>query len=284
MTYDAQEIVDSLGSLGDDDIDLAQASIALAALDQEGISMDRYIHHLKVLSDEVGAKYVEILQDAGTESVDVQLQALCEVIHDEHGYEGDRQSYDDIQNASLIRVIERTKGIPITLCILYICVGREQGWNVEGLNIPGHFVCRIDYEGQRLIFDPFDGCRVLEAQDLRLLVKKAMGERAELSAQFFEPSGNRDILIRLQNNIKHRQIEGEDYEGALKTVQRMLKVDPDEYRLLLDSGVLYAKVEQNGAAIKALEDYLLKAPKAQVYQGETREAELLLADLRGRLN
>ncbi len=284
MIYDAPEIIDAVASLDDSDIDLGLVSIALATLDQEGISMERYVHHLKTLSDEVGARYLALLQDGKAESVDIQLKVLCDVIHDEHGYEGDLQNYDDLQNCSLIRVIERAKGIPITLSILYICAGRAQGWSVEGLNIPGHFLCRIDYQGQRIIFDPFDGGKILEASDIRFLVKKAIGERAELSAQFFEPANNRDILIRLQNNIKHRQIEDEDYEAALKTVQRMLKIDPNEYRLLLDCGVLYAKVEQNGAAIRVLEDYISRVPKAYIYKGETREAELLLAELRGRLN
>ena len=253
MNYDAQEIVDKIGALADGDIDLGLVSLALAALDQPGISMERYVHHLKTLSDEVQAHYVSLLKDSGVESVEVQLQALKDVISGQHDYIGDNQTYDDLQNASLIRVIERAKGIPITLSILYIHVGRAQGWNICGLNIPGHFVCRLEYEGRRIIFDPFSHCQVLDAPDLRLLVKKVMGERAELSAQFFEPASNRDTLIRLQNNIKHRQIDDEDYEGALVTVQRMMKIDPDEYQLLMDAGVLYAKAEQNGAAIEALE-------------------------------
>lgn len=284
MNYDAQEIIDTLGSLEDADIDLGLAAIALAALDQRGISVERYVHHLKVLADDVQAKYHDLIKDGGVEDAEVRLSALKDVISEQHDYIGDNQDYDNLENSSLIRVIERSKGIPITLAILYICAGRAQGWDVCGLNVPGHFVCRLEYEGQRIIFDPFHDCKVLEAPDLRLLVKTALGERVELSAQYFEPAGNRETLMRLQNNIKHRQIEAEDYEAALVTVQRMLKIDPDEYRLLLDAGVLYAKAEQNGAAIEALEDYILKVPKAQVYQGETREAELLLAEIRGRLN
>jgi len=284
MNYDAQEIIDTIGSLADCDIDLGAAAIALAALDQSGISMDRYVHHLKVLADDVQNRYIEILKDGGVESVEVQLQALREVISDQHGYAGDNQTYDDLQNANLIRVIERSKGIPITLAILYICAGRAQGWDISGLNLPGHFVCRIEHGGQRIIFDVFEDCKVLEALDLRLLVKRAMGDQAELAAEYFEPAPNRDILIRLQNNIKHRQIQAEDYAGALVCVQQMLKIAPDEYRLLLDAGVLYAKIEQPRAAIEALEAYMEAIPKIKVYQGEARDAQLLLEELKGKLN
>ena len=284
MNYDAQEIIDTVASLDDAEIDLGLVSIALAALDQSGISMDRYIHHLKALANDTQERYADILKDRDFETLEARLQALCDVIGDQHGYVGDNQTYDDLQNANLIRVIERSKGIPITLAILYICTGRALGWDVCGLNIPGHFVCRIEYDGKRLVFDPFDGGKILEAPDLRMLVKRAMGERAELSAQLFEAASNRDIILRLQNNIKHRQIEAEDYEAALLCVQRMLKIAPDDYRLLLDAGVLYAKVEQTGAAIDALEGYISGMPKAQIYKGDARDAQLLLEELKGRLN
>ena len=284
MTYDAREIVEGIGTLADDDIDLGLAAIALAALDQSGISVERYVHHVQALADEVEARYCSLLKDTGSENAEMQLKALVDIVADEHAYQGDRDTYDDLQNVSLIRVIERMKGMPITLCILYISVGRRQGWSVDGLNVPGHFLCRLEHGGQRIVFDPFSQGKVLEASDIRLLVKKAMGERAELKADYFEPASNRDILIRLQNNIKHRLIADEEYAQALEVVQRMRLIDPNEYRLLLDAGVLYAKVEQNGAAIEALEDYLAVVPKAQIYKGETREAELLLAELRGKLN
>lgn len=284
MTEDAQEIVEKIGSLEDADIDLGRAAIALAALEQDGISMERYLHHIKSLADEVRDYRARQVKDGAADGVGLQIQALKAVFEDEYGYEGDLQSPEDIQNMSLIRVIERTKGLPITLCILCIAVGRELGWQVEGLAIPGYFVCRAECNGQRAIFDPFDHFNVLEAPDLRMLVKQAFGDEAELSAQFFEPASNRDILIRLHNMMKHKLIEDEEYAAALRVVLRMLKIDPSEYRLLMDAGVLYAKVEQNQAAIDSLEGFILKAPKGQVYQGETREAEILLAELRGRLN
>jgi len=234
MELDPKDIIDALGSTRDSEIDLGAAAVALAALDQEGISMDRYLHHIKVLSNDVAEYYADLQKGHDIEDIELQLLALVDVIGDQHGYVGDVQNYDDLQNASLIRVIERSKGIPITLCILYICAARAQGWDVCGLNIPGHFVCRIEYDGARIVFDPFEGGRILDASEIRVLVKRVMGERAELSADYFEPASNRDILIRLQNNIKHRLIEAEDYGAALSCVQRMIKIAPDEYRLLLD--------------------------------------------------
>ena len=103
-----------------------------------------------------------------------------------------------------------------------------------------------------------------------------MGENAELSADYFEPATNREILVRLQNNIKYRQIDAEDYESAIKTVEVMRKIDPDEFRLFLDAGVLYARLKQTGAAIDALEDYIRLAP----HDRDRHEAAILLQELK----
>ncbi len=280
MPIDPDTYLNNLAKTKDVDIVLAHAALALAAKHQPDINIDRYENHLKALVDEVGERHETLLKNGADDDAGAQLAALKDVLHIDHGYIGDSRTYDDLENASLIRVIERRKGLPITLCILYMHAANAQGWSVAGLNIPGHFVCRLEKDGERMIFDPFNACDVLEAPQLRLMVKKAHGEHAELSAQYFEPASNKDILIRLQNNIKFRQIEAEDYSGALKTVELMRLVDPAEYRLLLDAGVLYARTDQPKSAIEALEGYIAVAPHDQ----DRHEAALLLQDLRISLN
>ncbi len=284
LKSEPQEIVDSLTILPDSEINLGVAALALGALDQPGITLDRYKHHLDVLIQEVGARYMELMKAGADDSNETRLAALKHIISDQHAYIGDTQDYESLENTNLIRVIERAKGIPITLSILYIHVGRAQGWRVSGLNIPGHFVCRLEQGGYRLIFDPFQNCKILEAADIRFLVKKAIGARAELSSSYFNPASNREILIRLMNNIKHRKIQDEDYEGALESVEMMRKIDPQEFRLLLDAGVLYARVDQTRAAIDVLEDYIQKVPAGRTWDADRHDAQLLLMELKGRLN
>jgi regulator of sirC expression with transglutaminase-like and TPR domain len=253
--FDPLAYIKGLVDIPDGDVDLAMAALALSTLDHEGVSVGRYVHHLERLSQDVQAAYQKAMQDGAQDNA-------------------------HLQNASLVRVIDRAKGLPITLSILYIHAARAQGWDIAGLNLPGHFVCRLEMDGERLIFDPFHGGEVLDAPDLRSLVKKVLGPSAELSSAYYEDTSNREILVRLQNNIKNRKIDVEDYAGALVHVQRMLMIDPDEYRLHLDAGVLYAKVDQTRAAIDALVAYIERAP----YDGDRREAELLLQELAQRLN
>ncbi|MCC6597258.1 MAG: transglutaminase family protein [Alphaproteobacteria bacterium] len=278
--FDPEHYLSLVGALPDQEIDLAQAALALALLDRPGISPGPYFHHLKRLVAEVGERHLHLLEGGAVDDVMTQLAALKHILYDSHGYTGDVRHYDDLQNASLICTIDRSLGLPVVLCILYIHVARAQGWHMDGLNIPGHFVCRIEKAGQRALFDPFDSCRLLEAPDLRFLVKKALGPQAELSASYYESAENREILLRLQNNIKSRQVELEDYDAALKTVERMRLFAPEEYRLFLDAGVLYARTGQPVAAIGMLERYVAQTPDPV----ERREAELFLRQLVDALN
>ena len=280
MSFDPHQYLKTLGPQKDDDIDLGLAALSLAALTQPGISVERYTHHIKQLVLEVQARYGDFLEEEEPDSAQTQLKALKHVLVTEHGYGGDHETYDDLQNANLIRVIDRVKGLPITISILYMHVAEKCGWRVYGLDIPGHFCCSLDKGSERIIFDPFNDCKILGAADLRFMVKTARGDHAELSADYFEPVSKRAVLMRLQNNIKYRQIEGEDYAGALQTIESMHLIDPDEYRLLLDEGVLFAKTENKMAAIRALEAYVGRAPMGR----DRQEALIILEQLRQGLN
>lgn len=276
MTLDSRQILIEGGGKEDAGLNLFVVALAFAAPSHEGISVDKYFSHAAKIAKDVKERH-EMLVDAGAaDDAATRLAALKHILHDREGYEGDTETYDDLQNADLMRVIDRRKGLPIALCILYINAGRTNGWQVDGLNFPGHFLARIEHNGQRLIFDPFEGCRVMEAPQLRQLLKKVRGQNAELSADFYKPCSNRDTLIRLQNNVKLRLIDGEDYEAAIRVIEMMQLVDPNEYRLLLDAGVLYAKTGQRKRASDVLEKYIAVVPNVQ----DRRDAEAILRQIR----
>ena len=276
MSFDFRAILMESGGKSDGDINLFNVAMAFAAPAHEGISIDKYYNHVNKAAREAGERYIELLNAGAKDDARTRLAALKHILTDREGYEGDSDTYDDLQNADMIRVIDRRKGMPIALSILYIHVGRLNGWAVDGLNFPGHFLCRIEHGSERLIFDPFEGCEVLEAPDLRKLIKKIRGQNAELSADYYKPCTNRETLIRLQNNVKLRLIEAEDYDEALKSVEMMRMVDPGEYRLLFDAGVLYAKTGQRKAAVEVLDRYIAEAPDPR----DRREAEAIIRHIR----
>lgn len=257
--FDPQDYLEQLGNLPDPRIDLAKASIALASAGYQGRLLDRYLHHFKVLADDVAARHAELLAAGGNDDVETRLAALKHIIADKAGYDGDSQDPNTLLNTDMIAAIERLKGQSIILSILYIHAARAQGWQIDGLNIPGHFLVRLSKDGRLLIFDPSNRGVLINAPDIRAFVKQALGSQAEISSAYFEPASNREILITLQNAVKSRQIEASDYKAALETVQRMRMIDPHEYRLLLDEGVLLSKTGRGDLAAQSLEKYIGRA-------------------------
>ena len=272
---DPADALRRLAALDDADIDVGFASLLLAARDRPGVPLERYQGHLEQLAADVASAYSD--RDGGIEA---QLDVLNEVIADGHGYRGDSQSYDDLQNANLMRVIDRRKGLPIALGILYLCAGRAQGWQIEGLNFPGHFLVRLEDSGARAIFDPFNGGKAIEIADMRALLKATRGTDAELAPEHYAPASNREILIRLQNNRKVRLLKSEQVAEALTVVEDMLLFAPRSDALWHEAGVLHSHLGNLRAALVALEQCRDLATSPQ----DKHRVGLLIGELRNRLN
>ncbi len=275
---DLREALRRIGALPDADVSLTETALLLSGLAHLGRDLDRYRHHIAKLSHDVGVRYAALIEAGAEQNLETQLAALKHILSDQCGYEGDVDHYDDLSNADLISVIERRKGLPVVLCLLSIEVGRVQGWDVQGLNFPGHFILRLQKDGERILCDPFHRFRLLQAQDLRALLKQVAGPHAELALHHYTPASNREILLRMQNNIKLRLIEQESYEEALQTVETMRLFAPEDIRLWLDSGVLYARTGRLQEAISILEDYIRAVPDPR----DRADAQLLLRNLQNR--
>ena len=144
-------------------------------------------------------------------------------------------------------------GLPVSLGILYIHAARAQGWAVDGLAFPGHFLVRMDEGDRRVIVDPFHRGQVLEAGHLRGLLKQFQGADAELEPGHYAPVGNRAILLRLQNNIKSRALQASDGARAAAVLERMLLIAPDAGGLWHELGMVRARLGTIKDAVEALE-------------------------------
>jgi regulator of sirC expression with transglutaminase-like and TPR domain len=257
----AEAFLSRLGTLGDARLPLARAALALAALERPRVEVAPYHEHLDALAVAVG--------EAAATAVDAadRVAALNAVILGRHGYQGDAETYDDLQNADLMRVIDRRKGLPVALGILYIHAARAQGWDMVGLAFPGHFLVRLDHRGERAVLDPFHGGQVRGASDLRELLKAIAGNEAELAPAHYAPVSDRDILVRLQNNVKLRLIEGQQLEKALAVIDGMTLFAPEQPGLWREAGLVNAQLGNLKAAVTAFERFLgLAADGVQRHQ------------------
>ena len=229
-------------------LDLLEAALTLSVLRRgEPVDLAPFRQHVASMA----ADLADLVHRRGAAP-----ETLAEVIARSYGYRGDTDSYDDLQNADLVRVIERRKGLPVALSILYLDVARRQGWEAEGLAFPAHFLIRIGIDGARHVVDPFNDGTVRDATDLRGLLRQVLGPEAELSPQHFDPVSDRDVLLRLENNVRLRLANREDWPTAAQSLDRMLAIAPDRPELLFEAGQLNARLDKRRAAIAAFERFL----------------------------
>lgn len=263
-----------IGALPDGVIDIGEAALLLAALDHPDKNIDIYRSHLDELA--LATKYAA----ANAKTPKDKAAALGSVLFDEFGYHGDTATYDDMQNANLMRVIERRKGLPVALGILCLHMGRAQNWSIAGTHFPSHFLLRLHEERNPLIIDPFHECRVMADQDLHELIKKMLGNDAEFDVRYCNRADNRDVLVRLQNNIKMRAVETGDIDRALEMLSRMTLFSPEHPGLWFERTILLSRQGQVKAAIEMAEQFM-KEPAAAKY---VARFQALLDALRGQLH
>jgi regulator of sirC expression with transglutaminase-like and TPR domain len=209
-----------IGLLEDEAIELDIAAIELAALDHPGIDLEPYVEILTAMTEHVAA---EAQEAAGSEE---QATLLAAVIAGHYGFVGDRATYDDPANADLIRVIDRRRGLPVSLAILYVAAARRMGWHADVLNTPGHVLARIGPDTSPVLIDCFDRGKIIGPAELSALLNTILGANAVPAPEHLTPMSNRAVLVRLLMNQAVRAETAGDGPRALTIYERMTVISP----------------------------------------------------------
>ncbi len=167
-------------------IPLDEAALAIAATGQPGLDIAAYLGKLDALA-------------AGCRTP--TLDALIAHLFRRDGFTGDVTHYYDPRNSFLNHVLDRRRGIPITLSIVTMEVGRRLGVPTAGVGLPGHFLLR-DKVDPDVFVDPYHHGRLLDAEDCERLWRQQSGVRGEFSPDWLEPIGKRSIVARVLGNLK----------------------------------------------------------------------------------
>jgi len=277
--FDPRRFLRELTEEPDGRLPLAHAALAAGLLGPGSVSGDDSIESALQTLDDLGE---DLRRRMGSSPPDAATAADClaGILHLEAGFTGDSDSYDDLENANLFRVLERRKGLPVALGIIYIHVGRRAGLSVDGLAFPGHFLIRVEAAGSRVVVDPFfDGIQ-RDAASLRELLKTMQGVGSELSSQHYETVPDRDVLFRLQNNIKTRLIDSKRLAEAATVVETMVMMRPGDAALWRDAGILHANAGNLRAAIEAFGHFMDLEPRDKA----RLQVQAMVDDLKKRLN
>ena len=272
----ARAALEAIGQVPDGEIAIADAALQLARIDLPEADVEAARVHLSALAR--GA--VEIAGTGGAEDLVGQAVALARLMGEVNGYIGDAQQYDDLDNANLVRVIERRRGLPVALGVLWLHAARAAGWGCHGVDFPGHFVLALAHRDAQLVVDVFNGGVAMDARALRRLIKSVEGPAAELRPGLMRPMSTRAVLLRLQNNIKLRRLNAGDIEGALACTEDMLRIAPEEASQWRDAALMHQRIDRLGDALRCGAAFLKLVP-----EGEAAEKmRAAMAELRARLN
>lgn len=235
----ARAALDAAGLLPDDELDLATIALQLARIDRPDLD---WRAGQTMVARLVGETLAALDAPAGGAAV---MRGIAEVLHRRHGFEGDRATYEHPDNANLLAVLERRRGLPVALGLLWLHLGEHAGAACHGLDAPGHFLIAFGHAADRVICDPFDGGRILPHESARLQPRPGRAAAPRMP--------KRAVLLRLQNNLKVRRLQSGQTQLALACLTDMLRLAPAAARLRLEAALLQETLGARDAALASLE-------------------------------
>ena len=260
--------------LPDEQIDLADSALLIAQEEYPELDRLRYLEMLDELAD--GAR----MRLGGETDLYVRVNVLSEYLFDEEKFTGNESDYYDPRNSFLNEVLERRLGIPITLSLVYMEVGRRLGMAVVGVGMPGHFLAKYLGEREEIVIDPFRRGIIMSAEDCRQLLRRVTGDVLPVSTGDLPVLGPKEMLNRMLNNLKGIYLARTDYPRSLAAVERMLLVNPKQPEEIRDRGLIRYQLGEVSEAIFDLDTYLNGTPDAPDADAMERRMREMRRELR----
>ena len=254
----------------DDKIDLGRAAFLLARTEYPKLDLDAELARLDHL-----AAQAEPYMKSGT-AAPARLDGLRCFLAEVCGFRGNEEDYYDPRNSFLNLVLDRRTGIPITLCVVYIEIGRRLGIPLYGVGLPGHFLVKYQDAHSRLFLDPFRSGRTVTLADCREIVLRMYQGQVQFREGFLAAVDKRYILLRMLNNLRGIYLQSRQYRKALRVVEMTLAINPASGEDLKLRGVIHYRLHNHKLARQNLEAYLLQNPEAS----DAEEVKQTLTELK----
>ena len=262
-------------SRSDGRIDLAQAALAIARWEYPALDGEAYLERLDGLARAV---------DGTRRSTDAlgRLHRLREYLFVEQGFAGNRDDYYDPRNSFLNDVLDRRQGIPITLSLVLMEVGKRLGLHIEGIGLPGHFIAGARLGDSQILLDPFNGGALVTPEECAELVGSVLGRPVTLQPEHYAPVTGRQMVSRMLANLKGAYWRREQWDRVVGAIDRLLVLDPKAAGEWRDRGVAWSNLGEVRRGLGDWERYLTEFPDAEDHEtvrGHLRRARQKLAQL-----
>ncbi len=244
----------------DETINLAEAALAIASEEYRDLDIGAYLTRLDEMAATLKRRLRADISQADT------IIALNRFLFEELGFSGNAADYYDPRNSFLNEVLDRKRGIPITLAVVYIEIGRRIGLPVQGVSFPAHFLVKCQLREGTVVLDPYAKGISLSMGDLRQRVKGLRGGAeppASMLASLLAGASNKEILVRMLRNLKGIYSHHKDWLKALAATDRIITIVPEAAEEYRDRGMIYLNLECYRAALFDLQAYLKMLPVAE---------------------
>jgi regulator of sirC expression with transglutaminase-like and TPR domain len=235
-------------------VPLARGALLIAKEQYPELDIEKCLGDLAAL-----AREAEPIVRAGADTVE-KVQLLSEFLFVRKGFEGNREHFGDPRNSFLNDVLERKLGIPITLAVVYLEVGRRLGLNLFGVSFPTHFLVKAVDERGELLIDPFNNGMILGLDEIRARLAQIYGQPVDVQPAMLKAVGARQILARMLRNLKNIYTGASDWQHALSALDRILMLEPRAVEELAERAGLYERLECFSAALEDFQSFLTQAP------------------------
>jgi len=242
------------------DIDLTVAALELARDAYPDIDFSATMRWIA----DVGRELHRPISHARTDRT--ALKILAHGLAEKQGLLGDIETYGDPDNSYLHRVIERRRGIPISLSVIYMAVAARAGITLDGVSAPAHFLTRYEAADGPLFVDPFCGGCLLSFEQAVERVAEITDLCPSECGSLLEPATPREIVIRMLNNLKSIYLTSENWTSAWMVQHRLALLLPGSYAQRRDLGLIALKADRPGQAIDMLECCLNNCPEDEKEQ------------------
>lgn len=240
-----------------EDVPIDVAALELATIEFPGLEADPWVGLLDSYANELGERVA-----AGDDGI-TYIRTTNEFLFEELGFRGNDGDYYNPRNSCLNQVLMERTGLPITLSVVYMEIGRRLHRPVWGIGMPGHFLVEYDDGETHHYIDPFHNGRLMEADDCLALASRVTGQDMSDNWQALEPVSKRQMALRMLNNMRAAYLRGNAWQKALAVQDLLVQASPAEATEYRQRGYLNLQLKRYREAERDLLHYLKLSPEAR---------------------
>jgi regulator of sirC expression with transglutaminase-like and TPR domain len=256
--------------IDDERVDLLRSALTFAQIEDPQLDIEYYVRRV----DELAARVAEKIDDPD-DPVQI-IAALNDVLFHEEMFRGNTVDYYSPRNSFLHDVLDRRLGIPITLALVYMEVGRRVGFQLFGVGMAGHFLLKhYDVDGHSILIDAFERGSIVTEDDCRQKLDSIYSGQVALQPEFLLAVTRRQMLTRMLNNLRTVYLSQRDFRRAVQVVDLILVIYPRSPEDMKQRAVLRYNLNDYRGALSDFEEYVKMSPDASDAE-EVRQTALSL--------